>query len=399
MNAIVSSVPDVALVGEDQKAIRQQLERVLASPHFNHSKRYPAFLRYIVEEAIAGRSEEIKERTIGAQVFGRPADYETNTDPIVRVTAGAIRRRLSQYYLEPCHEHEVHIELPAGTYVPIFSIPEPLPALQTVPKLPLEQPAGTTRRLVRKMWNATPRWFRYIAAAATIVIVASSSFTYKEQAANNPVNQFWNPLIASNQTMLLCVANARENDFGENVSLPDMLTLSQVENTLKARKRAYQVVDISTVDPSKMGAGPLVFVMPYHNRWATQLTQGLRFRFDATENPNPAPGTPKLQGTIKDSLGQTEWRNGHSGTHEENYAIIARFFDKTLARTIVLISGVTPAATTAAGQLLTDAKYTDLLASRAPADWQKMNVEAVVRTEADNHQPGPPQIEAAYFWQ
>lgn len=399
MNAIVSSVPDLPLTSAEERAVREQLERILSSPHFNHSKRYPAFLRYIVEEVVAGRREEIKERTIGSQVFGRPADYETSTDPIVRVTAGAIRRRLSQYYLEPGRTNEVHIDLPAGTYVPVFTFPEPLAALLSVPKPFLGKAAAVRGGVLRKMWDGTPRWFRYVAAAAAIVIVISSSFTYKEQAANNPVNQFWNPLVASNQTMLLCVANARENDFGENVSLPDMLTLSEVENTLKARKRAYQVVDISTVNPSKMGNGPAVFVTPYHNKWAIQLAQGLRYRFEVIENPAPVPGTPKQQGVIKDSLGQTEWRSGHSGNHDENYAIVARFFDTSLARTVVLISGVTPAATTAAGQLLTDAKYTDLLASRAPADWQKMNVEAVIRTEADNHQPGPPQIEAAYFWQ
>ena len=395
----VASISPAPFTEAEQRAIREELDRVLASPHFNHSKRYPAFLRYIVEEAIAGRAEDIKERTIGIEIFGRPADYETNTDPIVRVTAGAIRRRLSQYYLEPAHAGELTIELPPGTYVPGFQF-----AVRSLPSLSVLKPRSTESAnrkpaLLVQKWKGTPRWLRFVAAAAFIAVVVSSSFSYKQQAANNPVNQFWYPLTATKQSLLLCVANARENDFGENVSLPDMLTLSGIQNTLKSRKRSYQVVDISTVDPSTVSGSPAVFVVPYHNQWAMQLTQKLRYSFEINSNPTPQAGQPRTTGLIKDSFSRTEWRNEHSGSHDKNYAIVARFMDPSLGRIVVLVSGLTPAATTAAGQLLTDAKYTDLLASHAPTDWQKMNLEAVIRTQADNHRPGPPEIEATYFWQ
>ena len=395
----VASISPAPFTEAEQRAVRGELDRVLASPHFNHSKRYPAFLRYIVEEAIAGRAEDIKERTIGVQVFGRPADYETNTDPIVRVTAGAIRRRLQQYYLEPLHATELSIELPPGTYVPSFQF-----AARSLTAVSVLKPCSTEAEkakpgLLAQKWKGTPRWLRFVAAAAVIAVAISSSFSYKQQAANNPVNQFWYPLTSTRQTLLLCVGNARDNDFGENVSLPDMLTLSGIQNTLKSRNRTYQVVDISTVDPSKVSGSPAVFVVPYHNQWAMQLTRRLRYSFEVNSNPTPQSGQPRASGVIKDTFSQAEWRSEHTGSHDNNYAIVARFMDPSLNRIVVLISGLTPAATTAAGQLLTDAKYTDLLASHAPADWQKMNLEAVVRTQADNHQPGPPEIEATYFWQ
>ena len=398
MNTLAAVSP-TPFTEAEREAIREELDRVLASPHFNHSKRYPAFLRYIVEEAIAGRADDIKERTIGIQVFGRPADYETNTDPIVRVTAGAIRRRLSQYYLEPAHASGLTVELPPGTYVPSFQF-----AARSLPSISVLRPRSTeptNRKLtsLAQKWKGTPRWMRFAAAAAFIAAVISSSFSYKQQAANNPVNQFWYPLTATKQSLLLCVANARENDFGENVSLPDMLTLGGIQSTLKSHKRSYQVVDISTMDPSKVNGNPAVFVVPYHNPWAMQLTQKLRYSFAVNSNPTPQTGQPRTTGVIKDSFSRTEWRNEHSGSHDKNYAIVARFLDPSLGRIVVLISGLTPAATTAAGQLLTDAKYTDLLASRAPTDCQKMNLEAVVRTQANNHLPGPPEIEATYFWQ
>jgi hypothetical protein len=401
MNKVESSNLIPATESEKQ-AVREQLVRVLASSHFSHSKRYPAFLHYIVEQSLCGKSEDIKERSIGIEVFHRDADYETNTDPIVRVTAGAIRRRLQQYYYEPGREAELQIELPSGSYIPVFHVPENV----AVPAdaAPYEAPAVTSsaamsraKRFRIEKLHLGPRWARYAAAVAVLAVLVSSSFTYKQEAANNPLNQIWNPLIATNQTILLCVANARPNDFGENISLPDALIMNDVESTLKARKRGYQVIDLSTADLSKMGNGPLVFVGPYHT--AAQLTQGLRYTFDLTENPSSVPGSPKTEAVIKDSLSSAQWPSEHSGTYDKNYAILARFTDKTLGRPVVLVSGETPAATTAASQLLTDAKYADLLASRAPSDWQKQNFEAVILTEAQNHQPGPPQIAAAYFWQ
>ena len=66
----------------------QQLERIVNSKYFRNSKRYPVLLRFVVEQTLAGRSDLLKERTLGMTVFDRDSDYDTNVDPIVRVTAG-----------------------------------------------------------------------------------------------------------------------------------------------------------------------------------------------------------------------------------------------------------------------------------------------------------------------
>src|SRR5579863_1427847 len=94
----------------ERRTVREQLERVLASPLFANSKRYPALLRFVVEESLHGRSENLKERTLGIEVFKRDSHYDTNADPVVRVTAGEVRKRLAQYYYEQGREFEVHIE-------------------------------------------------------------------------------------------------------------------------------------------------------------------------------------------------------------------------------------------------------------------------------------------------
>src|ERR1700728_1742215 len=110
--------------GEHQKVdILRQLDRLLDNPYFSHSKRFPSFLRFIVQEELEGRGDQLKERTLGIEVFGRDPGYDTTSDPIVRVTAAEIRKRIAQYYQESGHVHELRISLPAGSYVPHFSWP------------------------------------------------------------------------------------------------------------------------------------------------------------------------------------------------------------------------------------------------------------------------------------
>src|SRR4051812_37473883 len=104
----------------EREAIQEQLERMLASPLFRNSKRYPCFLRFVVEHSLTGDREHLKERTLGVRVFGREPDYDTNDDPVVRLTAGEVRKRIAQYYHEPSHESELRIDLPSGSYIAEF---------------------------------------------------------------------------------------------------------------------------------------------------------------------------------------------------------------------------------------------------------------------------------------
>ena len=105
---------------QDRFAILRELEKILASPHFCSSKRYPALLRYIVENALAGKSDLLKERTLAIEVFDRPETFDTGADTVVRFTAGEVRKRLSLYYHEQGRDSEIHISLPAGSYIPEF---------------------------------------------------------------------------------------------------------------------------------------------------------------------------------------------------------------------------------------------------------------------------------------
>jgi hypothetical protein len=103
-NSTVNNELDLALprpLPLDEKAkqiILIELERILESPPFRTSSRSKQFLSYVVLNTLNGHVENLKERTIGVEVFQRDPDYATGDDSVVRVNAGEVRRRLEQYY-------------------------------------------------------------------------------------------------------------------------------------------------------------------------------------------------------------------------------------------------------------------------------------------------------------
>jgi TolB-like protein/cytochrome c-type biogenesis protein CcmH/NrfG len=108
-----------------------ELDRLLASPEFQSNQRLAAFLSHVIRKALAERSDEIKEATIGIEVFGRQPGYDTRSDAIVRTEARRLREKLAQYYGAAGRHATVRIEIPKGSYVPQFhaeapaSTPEP----------------------------------------------------------------------------------------------------------------------------------------------------------------------------------------------------------------------------------------------------------------------------------
>src|SRR5439155_19796510 len=105
---------------ESEHAIREHLSVLLSSTAFAQVDRLKRFLRYVVEETVAGRSENLKEYSIGVEVFDREASFDPRTDPIVRVQARRLRARLTRYYEEEGRHEEIRIELPKGGYAPLF---------------------------------------------------------------------------------------------------------------------------------------------------------------------------------------------------------------------------------------------------------------------------------------
>jgi adenylate cyclase len=103
--------------------IREQLERILGSRCFEQAGRSSKFLRFAAEQTLAGLGERLKGYTIAVEVFGRPADFDAQNDPLVRVEAGRLRRRLAEYYAGEGKRDELRVDLPRGGYAVVWSYP------------------------------------------------------------------------------------------------------------------------------------------------------------------------------------------------------------------------------------------------------------------------------------
>jgi hypothetical protein len=120
--SIASSADDDAL------AVELELVSIMDGPAFQGSARSRAFLRFVVEETLAGRQDSLKERTIGVAVMGKPSDYDTGADSTVRVRANEVRKRLATHYDAAAPKGAVRIELPPGSYAPKFTAVTAVPA-------------------------------------------------------------------------------------------------------------------------------------------------------------------------------------------------------------------------------------------------------------------------------
>ena len=167
--------------------IRDHLNEVLHSHEFAASKRAQEFLTLLVDRSLAGEFDLLRERMIGAALFQRPVGYDTANDPVVRVKATEVRKKLALYYLERTGKPGVRIDVPSGTYVPRFffepeNVPEDRP-LQAegdsgrswaVGHSKVEPP-GDTGHLADEE-RSKPRWIRFAMAALAIVVLAPAGY-------------------------------------------------------------------------------------------------------------------------------------------------------------------------------------------------------------------------------
>ena len=168
---------------EQTELIRQHLKQVLASHVFAGSKRAQDFLELIITHALEGEFDQLRERMIGAEMFGRPVSYDTGSDSVVRVKATEVRKKLVQFYAEAKEPLAMRIELPSGSYVPTFHFEPPLvsawsdsgteiqTAPATVPHPEIAAPGNAKVDDVPSVARTTPRpWL--LASGIVLILLA-----------------------------------------------------------------------------------------------------------------------------------------------------------------------------------------------------------------------------------
>jgi len=376
------------------QAIHEQLVRILAHPAFRNSKRYPSFLRYVVELTAKGQTENLKERTIGVEVFERDPNYDTNTDHIVRTTAGEIRKRIAQYYHEPGHESELRIELPSGSYVPEFHWPQG-PAL-SVSKKPA--PTGSRR-------------FYGIAALLLLLLLALGMLWSHHRASATALDQFWNPVLGSSNTVLFCLGippgvqqasldpekvtlGAAHQNMAGTIGLGDATTMARIASLLGAKGKAFTVRSELNSTLDDLRNGPAILIGGFNNDWTMRLTRDMRFGFDRDPNTLVFRIRDKQNAAANWALDMSMPFNSQTA----DYALISRVYDSTTGRMVVVVAGIGAIGPTAAGEFLTDPQYLEQLARQAPRDWERKNLQVVITAQVINGHAGPPRVVTAAFW-
>jgi hypothetical protein len=130
------AIAKISQATDRAEIIRRHLNHVLESATFKRSRRNQEFLRHIVEKSLSGDFDQLKERILGIEIFGRPLTYDTSADAIVRVTANDVRKRLLRYYELEGANSGVRIHLPSGSYIPEFTQVD----LAMAPALPTSSP-------------------------------------------------------------------------------------------------------------------------------------------------------------------------------------------------------------------------------------------------------------------
>lgn len=408
----------------EASAIREQLERLLVHPLFANSKRYPALLAYTVEQTLLGNAHELKERSIGIEVFGRSPSYDANADPVVRITAGEVRKRLMQYYYDSAHYGELVIELPIGSYVPVFQAGEHLeePGLSSPEPEPPEQLATQTASSALESPAFRLRWLGFAGLVVLAVVVGVvGGMRYREIRDYQPptnIDRFWAPITVGAETATYCLGEPAKNldmesinsfdapvsppkpeqlyvrlHYSGHLALADVITLTRTAAALETQHKAFRVIPASEASFAQLREGPIVLIGAFDNIWTLRITQKLRFGFESKD------GVALI--VDRKSQKETTWATAWDLPYEKlsrDYAIVARIHDSTTGQPVIIAAGISEEGTEAAGEILYNPVYLDSLLSKLPANWEQMNMEAVIETQVIQGHPGPPSILAVETW-
>ncbi len=372
---------------------------MLSSPVFRGSKRLSGFLRYIVIETLDNGGAELKERLVGVHVFGRAADYDTSAEPVVRVSAGDLRKRIAQYYHDPACDHELRIDLPVGSYHPVFHLPSALSVAPpaAVAEEPVPVGGGSTIAAeVPSVQHAPWKLARTLPVAAGIVaIVAASAVAVSVRMPGNAWQQFWEPVVAEKGSAMI-YAGAHDDD--DRLVFEDAVAIVDLGGDLRANNKPFRVLKQGDVSPDALKKGPSLLIGGFTNPEARRLTQQLRFTF-ATEGDGPT-----ATGYIQDrqNLNRRDWSvpRVHQGAVPTftDYAIISRAVDPVTDKLAVVSAGIRRFGTLGAAEFLSDVAQMDALSANAPRDWRKKNMQAVLAIDFKNGVASRPRVVASYFW-
>ncbi|MEG9430778.1 hypothetical protein [Terriglobus sp. ADX1] len=396
----------------DHELVLKSLDSVLASPTFRSSRRYPAMLRYITEKTLEGHPEQLKERTIGIEVFGRDADYDTHEDPVVRISASEIRKRLAQFYRDATFEHAIEFRLPLGTYVPQIlkrTDPATLPQSAT----PLVEVPGFVERLRSNAAARPVLWYGIAACSLLAFLLAGWSYLrLASKSDSGLVERVWMPLLENQNPVLISTGRPvnpvtvgpepADINIQDHIIRPEFRVstttakaIANIAGFLQIHKKPFTIHDSESNVLSDFHERPIVLVNANDNKWTLQLMKDARFQF--------TPENVRSITYIRDAKHPTmhDWNVDFlQPFHKQtvDYAIVSRFTSSTTHGPVFVIAGISSNGTEAAGEFVVEQDKLTELFRQAPANWSGENFEAVLKVEVVDGNTGNSTVIASEFW-
>jgi hypothetical protein len=434
--ARASHAPSPPESDEAKAVILRELEKILDSPPFRGSSRRKEFLSYVVRHSLEGRHELLKERTIGTEVFHRDADYATGDDPVVRVQAGEVRRRLEQYYYTAPPDLPVRFEIPLGSYHPefhwnvhSFSGENPSVHIHT-------STASGPDHLTPKRQIKNRKWLWVggtVGLSLALAAIAAISLSLRHhQPPPSTLDLFWSPVFKTSQPVIICLAkpvvyrpsvevydryvkthpgtfeneSERDNEVlplnpderifwrdmtvypGYGVASGDAYAAVQISNLLVRMGKPSQVRIGKSYSFEDLRTSPAVVLGAFNNRWTMRMTSSLHFAL-------------LFEAGIQEQIPSGKLWTSQFDTHGEytvDYGVVSRLLDSKSGQFLISAAGIGSPGTQAAGEIVSNPQYLEEALRTAPPDWDKKNMQLVVQTNVIDSTPGPPHVVASYFW-
>ncbi len=411
MTAILEVVPHAA-------ALRSHLQSITESPAFKNSRRSQEFLTFIVERALDGHFDGLKERVLGVELFGRSPTYDTGDDAIVRVTACDVRKRLNQFYVEFGPQSDFRIELPPGSYIPEIHTAAPAPPTPPVKSVETAKAVSAKSAIPADgIPSGIPmpvRRFRFawaaVAALLGIVVVASGALVWKqrrsaETAASVEHTLPWSAIIQPNRQIRLVFCDPEIVNIQRLLNYS--LTLSDYANqrywpadTKPEANRVLQAIAYRGASVAAVDAGIALkmdgLILPFTKRaMQMQTARNMRLGDFKTEDSFVLFGSPRSNPWLElfqnqldfsfefDEVRKAEFiRNRHPVNGEaptyvptaagwgtgQAYAIVALVGNPEQNGQVLLLAGSNAEATEAAGKLAMNFDALSKILKRAGID-------------------------------
>ncbi len=423
--------------------IKESMEDILRSVPFRTSRQCQDLFRFIVEHSLAGSEDSLRERLIGIEVFGRASDYDTAEDPVVRVRAADVRKRLAQYYqsqkTDPGHWK---VDIPTGSYKAQFHPPEAIapqvsaPAPITLPVTDATRPtaiAGVVLPNPRR-GKRTLLWVSAVVLVCIAVGLIGAWLIRVSYAAATPFDLFWGPVLDNSRPVLICTGsnrvyrlseaarsryrrshpnsgegaanlevlvpredlkNLKGDDFfpiqDTYLTVGDASATAQIASLFTARHHPFDLRFGSDLSFGDLRQSPAVLIGAFNNSWTLNMTDNLQFVFDQGDSA-------QMHVQDKADPSRSWWPKIINGRFVEDYAIVSRIIDSKTGSVLVTVAGLDHTGTRAAGNFVTSPQMIAELVKQAPQDWSRKNVQVVLHTNVTHDIPGPPTIVAVRFW-